>query len=69
MSFGTVVRSCLIRVGTNNPPGSELEVCSGCDSHEARRTGTEPNRGWKPSRFGVAFLRFQLRVSTAVRSQ
>ena len=32
MSFGTVVCSCLICVGTNKPlnsPGLELEVCSG----------------------------------------
>ena len=58
MSFGTVVCSCLICVGTNkapNSPGVELDVCSGWDSHEARRIGTESNKDWKASKSGVAF--------------
>jgi len=58
MSFGTVVRSCLICVGINtalNSPGLELDACSGWDSQEARRTGTESNKDWKVSKSGVAF--------------
>jgi hypothetical protein len=58
MSFGTVVRSCLICVGTNELPdsaGLELEVCSGWDNHEARRIGTESSKDRKASKSGVAF--------------
>ena len=58
MSFGTVVDSCLMCVGTNNAPNSpglELEVCSGWDNHAARRTGTESSRDWKASNSGVVF--------------
>lgn len=72
ISFGTVVRSCLICVGTNKVPGApglELDVCAGCDSHEARRTGTDSNKDKKDSKSGVAFFRFQVKVSTIIRSQ
>lgn len=58
MSLGTVVRSCLICVGTNelpDSPGLELEARSGWDSHAARRTGTESSKDWKDSKSGVAF--------------
>ena len=58
MSLGTVVRSCLICVGTSKPPSSpelEFEVCSGWASHAARRTGTESSKDWKASKSGVVY--------------
>jgi len=72
ISFGTDVRSCLICVGTNKAPNSlglGLDACAGCDSHEARRIGTDSNRDKYDSKSGVAFFRFQVKVSTVIRSQ